>query len=284
MKLFRGIRQSLIKEGNLKKYLLYAVGEILLVMIGISLAFQVSNWDDNRIKKNAESKYYESTRTQIADDSHIILEQIHFNNRYFAEFKYVNEIIENNDRSKMDTLGLLIRNLTQYSDFDKQGNIYETMVNSGQINLLQNDKIVNGIRELEEMYIYINRIRNLTQYSDFDKQGNIYETMVNSGQINLLQNDEIVNGIRELEEMYIYINRMESIHYDAMMNYTGPVLASVLKFSTLEIKKPDDVFNYEFQNIVISLIQVMEEKDRTYNQARNKIVLILKSIDEELKD
>ncbi len=232
MKLFRGIRQNLIKEGNIKRYLLYAVGEILLVMIGISLAFQVSNWDDNRIKKNAESKYYESTRTQIEDDSHIILEQIHFNNHYLAEFKYINEIIENNDRSKMDTLGFLVRNLTQYSDFDKQGNIYETMVNSGQINLLQND--------------------------------------------------EIVNGIRELEEMYIYINRMESIHYDAMMNYTGPILASVLKYSTLEIKKPDVVFTYEFQNLVISLIQIMEEKDKTYNQARNKIEHILKLIDEEL--
>jgi len=233
MKLFRGIRQSLIKKGNIKKYLLYAVGEILLVMIGISLAFQVSNWDDNRIKKNAEIKYYESTRTQIAEDSDIILGQIHFNNRYSAEFKYINEIIENNDRSKMDTLGLLVRNLTQYSDFDRQGNIYETMVNSGQINLLQNDKIVNGIRELEEMYIYI--------------------------------------------------NRMESIHYDAMMNYTSPVVVSVLKYSTLEIKKPDAVFTYEFQNLVISLIQIMEEKDRTYNQARNKIEYIIKSIDEQLK-
>ena len=234
MKLFRGIRQSLIKEGNLKKYLLYAVGEILLVMIGISLAFQVSNWDNNRIKKNAENKYYESLRDQIADDSDIIWQQIHFNNRYLAEFKYINEIIENNERSKMDTLGLLVRNLTQYSDLDRQGNIYETMVNSGQINLLQND--------------------------------------------------EIVNGIRDLEENYIYINRMESIHYDAMINYIGPAIGSVLKFSTREIKKPDDVFAYEFQNLVLSLIQLMEEKDITYSQAINKIEHILKLIDEELKD
>jgi len=232
MKLFQKIRQTLIKEGNFKRYLLYAIGEILLVMIGISLAFQLDNWNENRIKKNAENKYYESLRAQITEDSHIISGQIHFNNRYLAEFKYINEVVENNDRSKMDTLGLLVRNLTQYSDFDRQGNIYETMVNSGQINLLQNDKIVNGIRELEEMYIYI--------------------------------------------------NRMESIHYDAMMNYTGPVVASVLKYSTLEIKKPDDVFTYEFQNLVISLIQIMEEKDRTYNQSRNKIEHILKLINEEL--
>jgi hypothetical protein len=234
MKLFRGIRQSLINEGNLKKYLLYAVGEILLVMIGISLAFQVSNWDNNRIKKNAENQYYQSVRAQIADDKENIRGQKDYNNHYMTEYIYANKIIENNDRSKLDTLGHIIRNLLRYSDFDKQGNIYETMVNSGQINLLKNYKIVNGVRELEEMYIYI--------------------------------------------------NRMENIHYDAMMNYTGPVIKSVLKFSTEEIEKPDDVFTYEFQNLIIILLQVMEEKDRTYDQAINEIDLISKLIDEELEN
>lgn len=49
MKLFRNIRRPLIQKGNLKKYMFYAIGEIFLVMIGISLAFQVNNWNDNRI-------------------------------------------------------------------------------------------------------------------------------------------------------------------------------------------------------------------------------------------
>ena len=204
IKFFKKIRQNLLVENNIRKYLLYALGEILLVVIGISLAFQVSNWDNNRIKKNAEIRYYESVRDQITDDKENIQGQSDYNNRFMSQFKYANEIIENNDRSKLDTLGLIIRNLTQYSDFDKQGNIYETMVNSGQINLLQNHKIVNGIRELEEMYIYI--------------------------------------------------NRMENIHYDAMMNHTVIAINPILKFSTGEIKKPDDIFTYEFQNLVIIIM------------------------------
>jgi len=233
IKFFRKIRLRMLTENNFKKYLIYALGEILLVMIGISLAFQVSDWDNNRIKKKAEIRFYENIKAQILDDKDLIQSQKEFNNHFMTQFKYANEIIENNDRSKLDTLGLIIRNLTQYSDFDKQGNIYETMVNSGQINLLQNH--------------------------------------------------EIVNGIRELEEMYIYINRMENIHYDALMNHIGLVLIPVLKYSTGEIKKPDDVFTYEFQNLVIILMQVMDEKNRTYNQGLNEIDLVTKLIDEELK-
>lgn len=46
--LFRRIRQHLINSGSLSKYLLYALGEITLVVIGILIALQVNNWNENR--------------------------------------------------------------------------------------------------------------------------------------------------------------------------------------------------------------------------------------------
>ena len=233
MKLFKTLRQNNINNGNLRRYLLYAIGEILLVMIGISLAFQVSNWDDNRIRKNAEIRFYENIKEQIIDDKELIAGQRHYNNRHMVQYKYANEIIEANDRSKLDTLGIIVRNLTNYSDFDKEGNIYETMVNSGQIKLLQNH--------------------------------------------------EIVNGIRELEELYNYMNRMENIHYDAMMQHLVVALNPVIAFATNEIKKPDAVFTYEFQNLVVMLMQIMEEKDEVYTNTLYEIERVLKLIDEELK-
>jgi hypothetical protein len=46
LKFFRTIRKKLIEEYNVRKYLLYAIGEILLVVIGILIALQVNNWND----------------------------------------------------------------------------------------------------------------------------------------------------------------------------------------------------------------------------------------------
>lgn len=52
--LFRKIRQSLLSKNSLSRYLLYAFGEIILVVIGILLALQINNWNED--KKVQETK------------------------------------------------------------------------------------------------------------------------------------------------------------------------------------------------------------------------------------
>ena len=151
----------MIQENNVKKYLLYAIGEILLLMIGITLAFQVDNWNESREKKIAEIRTYENISNQINGDKKLIQNQIDFNNYYMAQFEYARKIIMTNDRSQMDTLGVIVGNLTNYSDFDREGNIYETLVNSGEIQLLRNQRIVDRIRVLEQRYNYINRMESI---------------------------------------------------------------------------------------------------------------------------
>ena len=54
LRFFRRIRQSLLTQNKFSKYLLYAVGEILLVVIGILIALQVNNWNEGRKERIIE--------------------------------------------------------------------------------------------------------------------------------------------------------------------------------------------------------------------------------------
>lgn len=161
LKFFRRIRQKLIDEGNLKRYLIYAIGEILLVMIGILLAIRVNNSNNTRINKKAEIQHYQNFKRQITEDQQIIKGAIAYNNNYWDQYQYAINIIEENDRSKIDTLGYITLNLTKYSDFDRPSNIYESMVNSGELKLLKNNEIIERIQRLEETYIYFNRMEEI---------------------------------------------------------------------------------------------------------------------------
>ena len=57
IKFFRKIRQKLLAEGITGKYLKYAIGEIILVMIGILLALQVNTWNESRKNLNLEEEF-----------------------------------------------------------------------------------------------------------------------------------------------------------------------------------------------------------------------------------
>jgi hypothetical protein len=69
IKFFRRIRQRLLSENRLGKYLLYAIGEIVLVMIGILLALQVNNWNEERKREAQEIKMLKELVVNLRADS-----------------------------------------------------------------------------------------------------------------------------------------------------------------------------------------------------------------------
>jgi hypothetical protein len=154
----REIRRRLLKEGNLKKFLAYAVGEIIIVVVGILLALYLDNRNQERSNKRLESQYYQSMKDQLNEDLEIIIDEMNYNQTYLDQLSFAEKIISSNDRKNLDTLGKIVLNMVKYSDFRRKSNIYQTLVTSGEIIIINNDSITGTLQSLEETYTYINRL------------------------------------------------------------------------------------------------------------------------------
>lgn len=104
IKFFRRIRQSLLSEGKTGKYLKYAVGEIVLVVIGILIALQINNWNENRkalkLQEDLLESFYnnmEADSVELANNKQILLEIIQTQKQLHAFHKGVikSDLVEN---------------------------------------------------------------------------------------------------------------------------------------------------------------------------------------------
>ncbi|MDX5585155.1 MAG: DUF6090 family protein [Aureibaculum sp.] len=222
IKFFRKTRFDLMEQNKTGKYFKYAIGEILLVVIGILIALSINNWNENQQHKKAESQYYQNIKRQITEDKQEIIGNINYNNDYLSQYKFGIQIIEENDKSRLDTLGYIALNLMKYSDVYIQGNIYETMVNSGEIKLLKNPDIIEGLRKLEEIYMYINKMEDLHR--------------------DLLLNGEVINN---LSNMLKFVSR-EVIQTDEL--YSIKFQNFIISFIGIMNEK-DEVYNRALDEI-----------------------------------
>ena len=68
IKFFRKIRQKLLSENKFSKYLIYAIGEIILVVIGILIALSINTWNENKKNKIKEIKSLTELRKDLVQN------------------------------------------------------------------------------------------------------------------------------------------------------------------------------------------------------------------------
>ena len=161
VKVFRSFRSKLLQDGSARKFLLYAIGEIFLVVVGILIALSINNWNNEQELRKAEKQIYKNILRKISNDKSDIEGNIIYNNERMVLFLHADEIIKSNNREQIDTLKVILTKLFEYSDVDVSNNIYQNLVNSGELKLLKNDQIIFQLQELEEHYLYTNRMESI---------------------------------------------------------------------------------------------------------------------------
>lgn len=150
IKFFRKIRQRLLIENKFSKYLIYAIGEIVLVVIGILIALQINNRNEEHKQKEKRNSYYLSMIESFEKDLKKInsyVEYLNYIENNVTEFKInVTKSANYIEASQyIDSLDVFTR------DLDLNASIWKSMVNSGDINLLD-EQIKSTLLEFWSSY------------------------------------------------------------------------------------------------------------------------------------
>lgn len=186
LRFFRILRKKLLEEGNIRKYFWYALGEILLVMIGILLALQVNNWNSERQLSESAEINLELLAKDLTEDRESLLALI--------------EIYENDLNNALLTLNM-IKGVIDVSDrvseylveFQLEYNFYprnsalNVLLNSGEISVLdvelqnmisQYYRAVDAVKERDEISnIFIRdkyELHIFEEYSSLYTKGNTF--------------------------------------------------------------------------------------------------------------
>lgn len=142
--LFRRIRQRFIESGSVTKYLLYAIGEILLVVIGILIALQVNNWNEERLQQREEIEVLSNVKSDFQQG---IDEMVYLNGIRKRMTESIDRLITEREMILSEfepkQIDSLLAVLTNTPTYNNQSGSLEVLLNSGRINLVSDDTLRN---------------------------------------------------------------------------------------------------------------------------------------------
>src|SRR5210317_565262 len=174
IKFFRKIRQRLLLENKLSKYSLYAIGEILLVVIGILIALQINNQNDLRKERIREIHYLENIKTDLNIN---LLEMDRYLDNRTASIEGAKRIIAHfegepiTDYSAFNADGVRIYN---WQKFWQNNNTFQELVNSGNLALISSDAIKKSLFDIESIY---KKMKSEEDHYRFDTEKLLYEPL-----------------------------------------------------------------------------------------------------------
>ncbi|MDG1277839.1 MAG: hypothetical protein P8O16_11200 [Algoriphagus sp.] len=145
---FRKIRQKLLQQNRVTQYLTYAIGEIALVMIGILLALQVNNWNENRKARTFETEILSLIDQNLTRDSVLIATELQ--NAILA-VQLTDSILNQIERGIYDErLNVWMGKVVTFERFKSQSSAFEVLKSKGIGTISDKDLQLNLISYYDE--------------------------------------------------------------------------------------------------------------------------------------
>jgi len=176
IKFFRHIRRTLINQNQMGKYFKYAVGEILLVVIGILIALQINNWNENNKERAIETSYLKRLLIDLEENNTLWEQTLKRKEKQLAAA----HIFLNFKFSKnQDSVAKLVPHflaLGNWKDININQVTFNEMVSSGTVNIITNDSIKIKLLDLDKLY---NAIINNQELLKQEHNNRLHEPTMN---------------------------------------------------------------------------------------------------------
>ncbi len=216
MNIFKNIRRKLASENKTAAYLRYAFGEIILVVIGILIALQVNNLNEERKSENIRQTYYK----QMLDDIHKEKEYAHAEinelNKSMASYAAYQEEVKNPNLKPIQIVKSLNKVDVTFDIFNFKMKSIDVLESSGDIKLMSEnirDKLID-IKSIQEFLI---RQQNLNDQHYLD----VLMKAFSLGYLRLVNSPANFQGINVNQNITKIILTMESAL--AVKNFTEKV-------------------------------------------------------------
>src|SRR5210317_1923790 len=172
IKFFRHIRKRLLAESRFSKYMLYAIGEIVLVVIGILIALQINNWNNGEVEKIEEQNLLSNLYSEFEQNLTILEYDISRIDKVYNAQNLLLEIIQSKNRhTQQQNLDSLLNVSLGHPTWNPSLMILDDIKNSGRLEVLTSHNLKQHLYKWNSFY---------TDYlEDIKASENAYESLIN---------------------------------------------------------------------------------------------------------
>ena len=211
IKFFRHIRKSLLEQNKMGKYFKYAIGEIILVVIGILIALQINNWNENRKERAVELSYLNRLVIDLEENKTLWQKTL---KRKKKQLKAAHVFLNFRFSKNQDTIIKILphfQKLGNWKDININQVTFNEMVSSGNLNLITNDSIKIKLLNLDKLYKAILNNQELLKIEHNDRLHKPTMKIINTSNALVIDPSQrnVIKRKLSKEEMGIYFNQFQ---------------------------------------------------------------------------
>lgn len=200
IQVFKNKRKSIVFLKQIRGYLLYSIGEIALVVIGILIALYISNWNENKKIKERSYESLERIKTDLKTEAYVLKD---FKKRYLYSREYLKNILYLGNKKHLDSIKFHFGPFVHY----KMNTEYSNLKSSGQLNLISNNDLRYNIVNFYEVYYAV--------YSELEKE---HKSFIDSKVLNYFY-EKFPSDTTVLIKPELVKNRLKDHKLKSIINY-----------------------------------------------------------------